>query len=32
MQPSEQQLQTELDCSFCYDQWDAVLAALFLSG
>lgn len=31
-QPSAQQLQTELDCSFCYDQWDAVLAALSLSG
>ena len=30
-QPSVQQLQTELDCSFCYDQWDAVLAALSLS-
>lgn len=30
-QPSAQQLQTELDCSFCYDQWDAVLAALPLS-
>ena len=30
-QPSAQQLQTELDCSFCYDQWNAVLAALSLS-
>jgi len=32
MQPSAQQLQTELDCSFCYNQWDAVLTALPLSG
>ena len=32
-QPSEQQLQTELNCSFCYNQqWDAVLAALPFSG
>ena len=29
-QPSEEQLQTELDCSFCYERWDAVLAALSL--
>ena len=31
-QPSRQQLQTELNCSFCYENWDAVLAALSLSG
>ena len=30
-QPSAQQLQTELDCSFCYERWDAVLIALSLS-
>lgn len=30
-QPSAQQLQTELNCSFCYERWDAVLAALSLS-
>ena len=30
-QPSAQQLQTELDCSFDYERWDAVLAALPLS-
>ncbi|MDE0326516.1 MAG: hypothetical protein OXN27_21530 [Candidatus Poribacteria bacterium] len=29
-QPSAQQLQTELNCSFCYERWDAVLAALGL--
>ena len=29
-QPSAKQLQTELNCSFCYEHWDAVLAALFL--
>ena len=29
-QPSRQQLQTELDCSFCYERWDAVLTALSL--
>ena len=29
-QPSRQQLQAELNCSFCYEQWDAVLAALSL--
>ena len=29
-QPSRQQLQTELDCSFCYEEWDAVLTALSL--
>ena len=29
-QPSEEQLQTELDCSFCYEEWDAVLTALSL--
>ena len=27
-QPSWQRLQTELNCSFCYEKWDAVLAAL----
>ena len=31
-QPTRQQLQTELNCSFCYEKWDAVLAALSLSG
>ena len=30
-QPSAQQLQTELDCSFDYERWDAVLIALSLS-
>ena len=30
-QPNRQQLQAELNCSFCYEQWDAVLAALSLS-
>ena len=30
-QPSEQQLQTELNCSFDYERWDAVLIALSLS-
>ena len=30
-QPSVQQLQTELDCSFDYERWDAVLIALSLS-
>ena len=30
-QPSAQQLQTELDCSFDYEKWDAVLIALSLS-
>ena len=29
-QPSQQQLQTELDCSFCYEKWDAVLTALWM--
>ena len=29
-QPRRQQLQTELDCSFCYEEWDAVLTALSL--
>ena len=29
-QPSEEQLQAELDCSFCYEEWDAVLTALSL--
>ena len=29
-QPSGKQLQTELDWSFDYEKWDAVLAALFL--
>lgn len=31
-QPSEEQLQTELDCSFCYERWDDVLTALSLSN
>ena len=26
--PTREQRQTELDCSFCYENWDAVLAAL----
>lgn len=30
-QPSRRQLQTELNCSFCYKKWDAVLTALSLS-
>ena len=29
-QPSQQRLQIELDCSFCYEEWDAVLTALEL--
>ena len=29
-QPSPEQLQAELNCSFDYEKWDAVLAALFL--
>ena len=27
-QPSPKRLQIELNCSFCYEHWDAVLAAL----
>ena len=30
-QPSPEQLRAELDCSFCYEHWDAVLAALSLN-
>lgn len=31
-QPSPEQLRTELECSFKYKKWDAVLAALYVDG